>query len=130
MAIPTIHQCMDPRKRSAQKSTPDKAVLIARGRIKHGRQSIARRGWDTLPQGRRGQRILAWFACMAWDGYPSNPEAAVRRICGGLAPYLKEAEWIDLIAKTKVANRRFNHDQCAVVLEISVIDCLAHGSQF
>ena len=110
---------------SEQKSDTNKFVLIARGRIKEARAEFARRGWDTLPQGIRGQRILAWIACMARDGYPSNPEAAVRRICGGLAPYLKEHELAALIESTRAVNRRFSHDQSAMVLEISVIDCPA-----
>jgi len=80
-----------------------------------------------LPQGIRGQRILALCACLAWDGYPSDPTAAVRRICGDLAPYLKGPELAELIAKTWATNRRFSHDQCAMVLEISVSDCLAQG---
>jgi hypothetical protein len=126
----TVHKCMGSRKRSSQKSTPDKAVLIARGRLKEARAEFARRGWDTLPQGRRGQKILAWCACMAWNGYPSDPEAAVRRICGGLAPYLKEHELDALIDSTRVTNRRFSHDQSAMVLEIPVTDCLARGRRF
>jgi hypothetical protein len=108
----------------------DKSVLIARGRLKEAHIWFAHRGWDTLPQGRRGQKILAWCAIQAWLGYPHDPEAGVRRKCGGLAPYLKEAEWIELIAETRVANKHFNHDQCALVLEISVIDCLEHGFKF
>jgi len=67
---------------------------------------------------------------MAWDGYPSDPEAAVRRICGGLAPYLKEHELAALIESTRAANRRFSPDQCAMVIEISVTDCLARGYRF
>jgi hypothetical protein len=114
----------------ATESTSDKAVLIARGRLKEARKLFERRRWDTLPRGRRGQRILAWCAIQAWLAYPSDPEAGVRRVCGGLAPYLKETEWIELIAETKVANKRFSHDQSAMVLEISVRDCLDHGLQF
>jgi hypothetical protein len=111
-------------------TTSDKSVLIARGRLKETRKLLAGRGWNVLPQGIRGQRILALCACLAWDGYPSNPEAAARRICGGLAPHLKELELAELIAETRVTNRRFSHDQCAMVLEISVIDCLAQGFRF
>jgi hypothetical protein len=113
-----------------QKSDSDKSTLIARGSLKEARKLFAHRGWDTLPQGRRGQRILAWCAIQAWLAYPSDPEAAVRRVCGGLAPYLKESGWIDLIAETKSANKRFSHDQSAMVLEISVRDCLAQGFRF
>jgi hypothetical protein len=54
----------------------------------------------------------------------------VRRICGGLAPYLKELELAELIAETRVANRRFSNDQCAMVLEISAMDCLAQAFRF
>jgi hypothetical protein len=111
-------------------TTLDKSVMFARGRLKEALIWFAHLGWDTLPQGRHGQRVLAWCAIQAWLGYPRNPEAAVRRRCGGLAPYLKENDWIDLIAKTKAANKHFNHDQCAMVLEISVIDCLEHGFKF
>jgi hypothetical protein len=110
--------------------TSDKSVLIARGRLKEARKLFARRGWNVLPQGIRGQRILAWCAVQAWLAYSSDPEAGVRRVCGGLAPYLKEAEWVELVAETKVANKRFSHDQSAMVLEISVSDCLAHGLRF
>jgi hypothetical protein len=128
--MPTIHQCMGSHKRSAQKSTLDKTVLMARGRLKEARLEFAHRGWPVLPQGRRGQRILAWCAVQAWLAYPKNPEAAVRRICDELSPWLKDDRLVELIADTKVANKRFSHDQCAMVLEISVSDCLARGYRF
>jgi hypothetical protein len=115
---------------SEKKSDINRFVLIARGRIKDAREEFTRRGWHTLPRRIRGRRILAWIACMAWDGYPSDPEAAVRRICGDLAPYLKEHELAALIESTRAANRRFSNDQCAMIIEISVIDCLDRGYRF
>lgn len=115
---------------ATEQQAQKKAVLKARGRLKEARKLFAHRGWDTLPQGRRGQRILAWCAIQAWLAYPSNPEAAVRRVCSPLAPYLKEAEWIELVAETKIANKNFSHDQSAMVLEIPVSYSLAHGLRF
>jgi hypothetical protein len=103
---------------------PDFVILRGRGRLKEARHEFARRGWKVLPQGIRGQRILALCACLAWDGYPRNPEAAVRRVVDDLAPYLTELDVIRLISETRVANRRFSNDQCAAILELSVIDCL------
>jgi hypothetical protein len=114
----------------AQESHADKAALIARGRLKEARQSFARRGWEILPQGIRGQLILKWVADHAWLAYPADPKSAVRRHCGQLAPWLKEDGLAELVATTAESNKRWSHDQSATVLEISMRESQSSGFRF
>jgi hypothetical protein len=113
-----------------QKSDSDKSALIARGRLKEARKWFARRDWEVLPQGIRGQLVLRWVADHAWMAYPSDPEGAVRRHCGQLAPWLKEDGLTELVADTADSNKRWSHDQSAAVLEIGVRDSRALSFRF
>jgi hypothetical protein len=97
-------------------------ILLSRGRLADARKWFAHRGWDVLPQGRRGQRILSWGADHAYMASPTNPERGVRRWCRRWAPWLKPADLDKLATTTKRSNKRWNHDQCATVLEITVHD--------
>jgi hypothetical protein len=83
-----------------------------------------------LPQNDRGERIIQWVADHTWIGYPSGPEAAVRRICWPLAPWLSDSQIDDLVETTRTSNKRWSHDHCAMVLDITVADCLAQGFRF
>jgi hypothetical protein len=95
-------------------------VIIPRGRLKEARHWFAHRGWDVLPQGRRGRRILKWGADHAWMASPDNPKRSVRRWCRKWAPWLKPAALDNLVVATERSNKRWNPDQCAAVLEITV----------
>jgi hypothetical protein len=102
--------------------TDDIAVLIARGRLSNARKWFEHLGWPVLPQGIRGQRILAWAADQAWLASPANPKRSVRRWCRRWAPWLKDAELRKIIAASDGSNKRWSGDQCATVLEISMRD--------
>ena len=105
--------------------------MFARGRLKEARTWFTLRGWPVLPHNERGKRIILWIADHAWLGYPSNPEAAVRRICGPLAPWrLSDSQLDDLVESRRTSNKRWSHDHSAVVLKITVADCLAQGFRF
>jgi hypothetical protein len=74
-----------------------KGTMLARGRLSDARKWFAHRGWKVLPQGIRGQRILAWGACHAWLASPSNSQRSVRNWCRLWAPWLKDAELDQLV---------------------------------
>lgn len=108
----------------------DKDVIRARGRLKDARKWFAHRGWDVLPQGRRGQAILNWGADHAYLASPTQPMRSVRKWCERWAPWCKGAELDQLLEDVKKSNKRWNHDQCATVLEIGVSDRSALGLRF
>jgi hypothetical protein len=66
--------------------------------------------------------ILRWYADHAWVGYPSHPEAAVRRLCGKLAPHLSDSDLDQLVDETVDSNKRWSHDQSAIVLRLGIRD--------
>jgi hypothetical protein len=105
-------------------------ILQARGRLKESRVWFALRGWEALPRNDRGRRILQWVADQASLAYPRNPEAAVRRICQPLAPWLSDSLLEQLVETTKTSNKRWSHDHSAMVLGISVGDCLTQAFRF
>src|SRR5437899_2373293 len=109
--------------------TDDIAVLIARGRLSDARKWFAHRGWDVLPQDERGKRILQWGADHAYLASPANPERGVRRWCRRWAR-LTDAELAEIVANTRTSNKRWNADQCAVVLGITVRDHTALRLRF
>jgi hypothetical protein len=108
----------------------DHLTIIARGRLKDASKVFASRGWDVLPQGRRGQAILRWGADHAFLADPINPLQSVRRWCLRRAPWLKDAELAEIIAYTKTSNKRYTPDQCAMVLKITVSDRNTIGLRF
>jgi hypothetical protein len=107
-------------------------AMLARGRLSEAKKWFAHRGWEVLPQGIRGQRILGWGADQAYLASPANPNGWVRRWCRRWAPWLKEAELAELVARTvdQQHNKRWSGDECAAVLEITVRDRTAHGFRF
>jgi hypothetical protein len=111
-------------------SDDDKGALLARGRLSDARKWFEYRGWDVLPQGIRGQRILRWGAIHAWLASPANPESGVRKWVRRWAPWLKQAELDELVAETALANKRWSSDQCAAVLEVTVRDRTFLGLRF
>jgi hypothetical protein len=108
----------------------DKTALRARGRLKNARRWFAHRGWDVLPQGIRGQRILRWCADQIYLANPTNPKLSVRNQCRKLAPWLTTAEMDGLLAYVATSNKRWSDDQCATVLEITVRDRQTLGVWF
>lgn len=108
----------------------DKTALVARGRLADARRWFTQRGWEVLPQGIRGQRILQWGADHAWLASSDNPKRSVRRWCRRWAPWLEPSKIDELVASTETSNKSWNHDQCATVLEITVRDRTALGLRF
>jgi hypothetical protein len=104
------------------RSGNETAALIARCRLKEAKKWFAHRGWEVLPQGERGQRILQWGADQAWLAAPGNPQTSVRRWCRKWAPRLTVTELNRLVVDTEHSNKRWSSDQCAAVLEISITD--------
>ncbi|MBR0934868.1 hypothetical protein [Bradyrhizobium jicamae] len=105
-------------------------AIRAAGRLADAKKIFAHRGWDVLPQNIRGQRILAWGADMAFLASPNNPKRSVRNWCRKWAPWLKPAELDKIIAGTGTTNKRWNDDQCAAVLVITVSDRTTLGLRF
>jgi hypothetical protein len=123
MAKKTIHQCMDSRKTSDGKDEAAIKRMRARGRIGNLNKLMAVRGWDVLPQGRRGQRILKWAAHHLWRAAERNPERSVRNFCRKRAPYLKPAEVDQLVADTAGGCATWwSNDQSAAVLDVGVCE--------
>jgi hypothetical protein len=100
----------------------DKTALLARCRLAEARRWFGHLGWQTLPQSVRGQRILRWGADHAWLASPANPKRSVRRWCRKYQPRLTDADLDELVAYTEHSNKRWNADQCAIVLGVSVTD--------
>jgi hypothetical protein len=108
-----------------------KEIIIACGRLADAKKWFASRGWDVLPQGERGERILDWGADHAYSASPDNPTRSVRNWCRRWAPWLKDADLARLLARTvDDRNKRWSPDQCAAVLEITVRDREFHGLRF
>jgi hypothetical protein len=112
------------------KRKSDINVLIARGRLAEARKWFEHRGWEVLPQGERGRRILRWGADHARLADPANPKRSVRRWCRSWDPRLTVDELDELVAYTENSNKRWSADQCAVVLEITVRDRSTLGLRF
>lgn len=106
----------------ARPAAVEKNALLARCRLKEAKTIVANRGWEQLPQGKRGQSILRWGADHARLASPANPKRSVRRWCRCWAPWLSDAELSEIVTATETSNKRWSADQCAVVLEISVTD--------
>src|ERR1700743_2643260 len=106
--------------KTSEEESIDQTALIARCRLKEAKKWFVHRGWDVLPQGRRGQRILQWGADHAWLAASKTPQTSVRRWARRWAPWLKPAELNKLVSDTEHSNKRWSADQCAAVLEISV----------
>lgn len=109
--------------------------LLARGRLSEAKKWFAHRGWAVLPRGNRGQRILEWGCDHAWlavgaTGNDWKRNRSVRNWCRRWDPLLTDAELDQLVARTVTSNKRWSHDQCAAVLEITVRDRQAHGFRF
>jgi hypothetical protein len=106
--------------------------LVARGRLKEARKWFTIRGWKVLPHGNRGQQILKWGGDHAWLAAENDwkRKRSVHNWCRRWAPSLTEAELDQLVADTVTSNKRWTHDQCAAVLEITVRDRQAHGFRF
>jgi hypothetical protein len=122
----SIHERANPRNKIHPHPTTTvkepSAALFARGRLAEARKWFTYLGWDVLPQGIRGQRILSWGADHAYLASAANPTQSVRRWCRRWAPWLREAELAELVAHTVDSNKRWSADQCAAVLEITVRD--------
>jgi hypothetical protein len=99
-------------------------TMMARGRLKAARKLFEHRGWKELPQGVRGQRVIAWGAVMAWLAAETDQkrELSVRRWIRCWWPRIKDAELDQIVADTVVANKRWSNDECAIVLEVGVLD--------
>jgi len=122
-------QCgIDDPEDSTERWNPEAPVVIARGRLADARKVFDSRGWEVLPQGKRGQKILRWGANHAFLARPANPERSVHNWCSKWAPWLfidtprARAELAELLACVKTSNKRYSADQCAAVLEITVSD--------
>jgi hypothetical protein len=115
----TVHDSANPRNHSAPKSDSGKAVLKARGRLSDAKKYFEYRGWNVLPQGIRGQRILQWGAAMAYLAAEKDPERSARNWCRLWAPWLKPHELRQLIATIASPdfNMRWSDDECAAVLD-------------
>jgi hypothetical protein len=100
----------------------DKTALLARGRLAEARRWFTHLGWDVLPEGIRGRRILRWGADQAYLASPGNPKRSVRRWCRKWDPQLSNVELGELVAGTRHSNKRWSSDQCAAVLGITVRD--------
>jgi hypothetical protein len=108
--------------RKVHDDAESRKVIRARGRLAEARKWFAHRGWDVLPQGIRGQRILLWGADQAYLAGPANPLKSVRRWCRCWAPWLKPAELDAIVAGTTSSNKRWSDDESAATLEINVAD--------
>jgi hypothetical protein len=124
------HSSPSARAKEPRAEARAQGPLFARGRLKEASKWFWVLGWDVLPQGRRGQRILRWGADHAYLASPTNPKRSVRRWCRSKAPYLKDAELDAIVAATETSNKRWTPDQCAVVLGISVRDRETLGFRF
>jgi hypothetical protein len=115
-----IHSRENRHKNRKPLSQSEKTKMQARGRLKDARHWFLQRYGSALPRISRGRRILSWVADHARLGYPANPEGAVRRCCGELAPWLKVTELDELVAESEESNKCWTNDQSAMVLEIGV----------
>jgi hypothetical protein len=105
-------------------------VMLHRGRLKNARMWFTHLGWKVLPQDQRGRSILRWGADQAYLGSPANPERGVRRWCRCWDPKLTAKELDELVAYTRTSNKRWTHDQSAMVLGITIADSLALNLHF
>jgi len=105
---------------------------MARGRLKEAKKWFAHRGWKNLPRGIRGQRILEWGADQAWLAADTDQkrERSVRNWCRCWKPRIKDTELDQLVARTVTSNKRWSHDECAIVLEVGVRDRADLGFRF
>jgi hypothetical protein len=108
----------------------DKAVLIARGRLKNARHWLDHRQRRVRPKSRRGRIILGWVADHARLAYPRDPDGAVRRECCKFAPTLTEAELDELVVASELSNKSWTPDHSAMVLGISFEDQTPSISRF
>ncbi|MBR0910804.1 hypothetical protein [Bradyrhizobium japonicum] len=106
---------------AAAEQQPDR-TLFACGRLADAKRIFATRGWDVLPQGRRGQAILRWAADHAFLASPANPMRSVRNWSRKWAPWCIGAEFEDLLDYVKTSNKRWSHDDSAIVFGITVAD--------
>ncbi len=130
MTDDSLHDCANPRNRSAHKSDSDIPVLVARGQLKNARHWLGHPQRRVRPKSRRGRSILGWVADHARLAYPTDPESAVRRCCRQFAPKLTEVEIDELVVASELSNKTWTPDQCALVLGISFEDQTASGFQF
>jgi hypothetical protein len=113
-----------------QKRKPDDGLVVPRGRLKEARKWFEHNGWDELPQGERGDRILRWGADHAWLASPADPRRSVRRWCRCWSPRLTASELDEIVAVTAHSNKRWSADQSATVLGITVRDRSTLGLRF
>jgi hypothetical protein len=104
--------------------------VLACGRLADARKWFEYRGWKALPKNDRLQPILKWGADHAYLACPTNPSRSVHRWCRKWAPWLTAAELGQIIAYTNTSNKRWAHDQCAAVLDITVRDRQKLGLRF
>ena len=103
---------------------------LAQGRLANARTWFKHRGCNVLPQNERGWRILRWGADHAYLASPTNPIRSVLRWIRRWAPWLTEDEIDQLIAYVRASNKRWSHDQSAIVLGVSLDDRLALKLRF
>ncbi|OKO76048.1 hypothetical protein [Bradyrhizobium sp. AS23.2] len=105
-------------------------VIRARSRLKEARKWFTYRGWTELPHDDRGRSIPRWGADHAWLANPDNPMRSVRNWCRCWGKRFSKAELDRIIAETETSNKRWNADQCAMVLGITVSDREMLGLRF
>jgi hypothetical protein len=116
-----------PQPPSDNTDAPSKAsdvyTLRATGRLANAREVFKHRGWQTLPLGERGNRILRWGADHAWLACPTNPKRSVRRWCSRwMTRPFRPADIAALVAYAKTSNKRWSDDESAMVIEITLAD--------
>ncbi|MBR0760708.1 hypothetical protein [Bradyrhizobium japonicum] len=109
-------------------------VVRALGMLAEARRWFEHKGWETLPNNRRGWLIVQWGAEVAWQGNPGNPERGARAWCCKWQPLLKlkqnKAKLDHIIAEASRTKTLWAPDIGGAILEITVSDLATLGFRF